>query len=110
VATDPRRSGRAYLFPLSSDEFRFAPDFKRRVYRTDDGAEGWQDMSEGLPVGAFYSLVLRDALCTDDGDPAGAYFGTRTGELYACADEASSWETLATGLPDVLSVRATVLD
>lgn len=109
VATDPRKSGRAYLFPLTSDEFRFAPDFKRRVYRTDDGAEAWQDVSEGLPTEAFYSLVLRDALCTDDGDPAGAYFGTRTGELYAYSGEGGSWETVATGLPDVLSVRATVL-
>lgn len=107
VATDPRKAGRAYLFPLTSDEFRFTPEFKRRVYRTDDGAGAWQDISEGLPGGEFYSLVLRDALCTDDGDPAGVYFGTRTGELYAWAGE--SWETVATALPDVLSVRATVL-
>src|SRR6185312_5513687 len=101
----------AYLFPLTSDGFRFAPDFKRRVYRTDDGAEAWQDISEGLPSEAFYSLVLRDALCTDDGDPAGAYFGTRTGELYARPgdDEGEPWQTIASGLPDVLSVRATVL-
>lgn len=109
VAADPRRPGRAYLFPLTSDEFRFAPDYRRRVYRTDDGGEQWQDLSEGLPEGDFYSLVLRDAMCTDDGDPAGAYFGTRTGELYAWAPEAQ-WTTVATGLPDVLSVRATVLD
>ena len=108
VAADARRPGRAYLFPLTSDEFRFAPDFRRRVYRTDDGGEDWRELSEGLPVEDFYSLVLRDAMCTDDGEPAGAYFGTRTGELYACADD--RWTTVATGLPDVLSVRAVVLD
>lgn len=108
VAAEKRRPGRAYLFPLTSDEFRFAPDFRRRVYRTEDGGQAWQELSEGLPVEDFYSIVLRDALCTDDGDPAGAYFGTRTGELYACADD--RWTMVAAGLPDVLSVRATVLD
>ena len=56
-----RKPGRAYLFPLTSDEFRFAPDYRRRVYRTDDGGEGWEEVSEGLPQEAFYSLVLRDA-------------------------------------------------
>lgn len=108
VAADQHRSGHAYLFPLTSDGFRFAPEFRRRVYRTEDGGEAWQSVSEGLPGEDFYGLVLRDALCTDDGDPAGVYFGTRTGELYACAGD--RWTTVATGLPDVLSVRATVLD
>lgn len=108
VAAEKRRPGHAYLFPLTSDGMRFAPDYRRRVYRTEDGGERWQEAGTGLPEEAFYSLVLRDALCTDEGNPAGVYFGTRTGELYACADE--QWTTVATGLPDVLSVRATVLD
>jgi hypothetical protein len=108
VAADPRVPGRAYLFPLVSDYYRFAPDFRRRIYRTEDAGESWTQLGENLPAEAFYSLVLRDALCTDDGDPAGVYFGTRNGELYAC--EGEHWTTVAAGLPDVLSVRATVLE
>ena len=108
LAADPHTSGRAYLFPLVSDDEQFAPDFRRRVYRTGDEGESWTELGEGLPPEAFYSLVSRDALCTDDGDPAGVYFGTRNGELYACEDE--HWTTVATGLPEVLSVRATVLE
>ena len=103
-----RKPGRAYLFPLTSDGFRFAPDFRRRVYRTDDGGEAWQSVSEGLPAEDFYSLVLRDALSTDDGEPAGAYFGTGPASSTRAPDD--HWTTVATGLPDVLSVRATVLD
>jgi hypothetical protein len=52
--------------------------------------------------------VLRDALCTDDADPAGVYFGNRNGEVYASADEGDSWRLLASHLPDVLCVRAAV--
>lgn len=108
VAADKHKPGNAYLFPLTSDEFRFAPDFRSRVYHTQDGGEAWQSVSEGLPPEAYYGLVLRDALCTDENDPAGVYFGTRTGDLYARAED--RWTTVATGLPDVLSVRATVID
>ena len=52
--------------------------------------------------------MLRDALCTDDADPAGVYFGTRTGEVFASRDEGESWACVARHLPDVLSVRAAV--
>jgi hypothetical protein len=50
--------------------------------------------------------VLRDALCTDDADPAGVYFGTRSGEVFASADEGTSWTSIVSHLPDVLVVRA----
>ncbi|GAA3113987.1 hypothetical protein GCM10020254_70520 [Streptomyces goshikiensis] len=53
--------------------------------------------------------MLRDALCTDDADPAGIYFGNRNGELYASEDDGDSWRLLAEHLPDVLCVRAAVL-
>ncbi len=54
-------------------------------------------------------MVLRDAMCADDGEPAGVYFGTRSGEVYATADEGEHWSTVAQHLPDVLTVRAALL-
>lgn len=60
----------------------------------------------GLPAGDHYGTVLRDALCTDDADPAGIYFGNRNGEVYASHDDGDSWQLLAEHLPDVLCVRA----
>ncbi|NNG89565.1 WD40/YVTN/BNR-like repeat-containing protein [Streptomyces cacaoi] len=79
------------------------------VYRTRDGGESWEAPGSGLPQGAHYGPVLRDALCTDDAEPAGIYFGNRNGEVYASADEGDSWQQLASHLPDVLCVRAAVL-
>lgn len=49
---------------------------------------------------------MRDAMCADDADPAGIYFGSRTGEVYASADEGDHWQRIADHLPDVLCVRA----
>ena len=38
--------------------------------------------------------------------PAGVYFGTRSGEVFASRDEGDSWSSVAAHLPDVLCVRA----
>lgn len=54
--------------------------------------------------------MLRDGLATDTGRPAGIYFGTRGGKLYASRDEGDSWQRLAEGLPPVSCVRAAVVE
>jgi hypothetical protein len=64
--------------------------------------------STGLPAPS-YTCVLRDAAPADTHEPAGFYFGTRNGEVYASADEGGSFSRIAEQLPDVLRVRAAVL-
>jgi hypothetical protein len=53
--------------------------------------------------------VLRDGLATDRRDPAGVYFGTRSGRVYGSRDEGASWKCLVDGLPPVVCVKAAVL-
>jgi photosystem II stability/assembly factor-like uncharacterized protein len=108
VATHPRRGGVAYLFPLNADSDRVPAGRRCRVYRTEDAGQSWQELTDGLPAGPHFGTVLRDALCTDDADPAGVYFGNRNGEVYGSADEGDSWQQVARHLPDVLCVRAVV--
>ncbi|WP_049577524.1 WD40/YVTN/BNR-like repeat-containing protein [Streptomyces sp. SBT349] len=109
VATHPRRSGVAYVFPLNADADRVPAGRRCRVYRTPDAGESWEELRTGLPDAPHYGTVLRDALCTDDADPAGVYFGNRNGEVFASADDGDSWRLLASHLPDVLCVRAVVI-
>ncbi|MFI8824761.1 WD40/YVTN/BNR-like repeat-containing protein [Streptomyces sp. NPDC053431] len=109
VAAHPRRPDTAYVFPLNADSDRVPAERRCRVYRTTDAGASWEALSKGLPEGAHYGTVLRDALCTDDADPAGVYFGNRNGELYASPDDGDSWQLLADHLPDVLCVRAAVI-
>jgi photosystem II stability/assembly factor-like uncharacterized protein len=109
MVTHPRRGGVAYTFPIESDGMRLPPDRACRVFRTDDAGASWTALSKGLPEDTYYGGVLRDAMCTDDSDPVGVYFGTRNGEVFASPDEGEHWATVAEHLPDVLCVRAVVI-
>jgi photosystem II stability/assembly factor-like uncharacterized protein len=109
LASHPRRSGTAFLFPLIADMNRMPPDGKARVFRTDDFGASWTSTSDGLPQEGFHTVVLRDALATDGGDPLGVYFGTRSGGVFASRDEGASWKEVAAHLPEVLCVRAAVV-
>jgi hypothetical protein len=83
---------------------------KAAVWRTRDGGRTWQDLREGLPQENAYFGVLRQAMATDRLEPAGVYFGTSGGELYASADEGDSWMPVASHLPAILSVETMVIE
>jgi photosystem II stability/assembly factor-like uncharacterized protein len=106
VVTHPRVDGTLWLFPLESSYRRFPPDRACRVWRSTDGGHSWHEQGAGLPDKGFYAGVMRDALCVDDGDPAGVYIGSRDGSVYASPDEGESWVPVAQHLPDILCVRA----
>ncbi|RZS44779.1 hypothetical protein EV193_101658 [Herbihabitans rhizosphaerae] len=108
MVAHPHRPGVVYNFPLTADGMRFPPDARCRVYRGEDGGRSWTELSDGLPD-EFHTAVMRDAMCCDDASPAGVYFGSRSGEVYASANEGDSWRLVVSHLPDVLSVRAAVV-
>ncbi|MHB1499588.1 MAG: WD40/YVTN/BNR-like repeat-containing protein [Candidatus Dormibacteria bacterium] len=109
ILVHPRDPDTAFIFPLQADGDRMPPERRCRVYRTRDAGETWEPMSQGLPAQGYHSAVLRDGMCTDSADPAGIYFGTRNGEVFASGDDGDSWELVAEHLPDVLSLRAAVV-
>jgi hypothetical protein len=106
----PSRAGVAYNWPITADGQRIPPDGACRVFRTEDAGKTWSPLTAGLPQQQYYDVVLRDGMCADGADPAGIYFGTRNGEVYASADEGDSWGLVAGHLPSVLCVRAAALD
>jgi photosystem II stability/assembly factor-like uncharacterized protein len=109
MAIHPHDPDTAYIVPLESDGFRCVPDAKLRVYRTRDAGKSWKPLARGLPQEGAFESVLRDGLDTDTSDPAGVYFGTRSGKVFASRDEGASWEMVATSLPSVVCVKAAVL-
>lgn len=109
LAIHPGDPDTAWIVPLESDEFRCTPEGKLRVYRTRDGGKRWKAMAKGLPQKDAFETVLRDAMAVDSLDPAGVYFGTRTGKLFGSADQGKKWSMLFDGLPPVVSVKAAVV-
>lgn len=108
MVVHPHDPDSAYIFPLEQ-EMRCGPDGKVRVYRTRNAGGTWEPLTRGLPPKAAYETVLRDGMAADSLDPAGVYFGTRSGKLYASANEGNSWQLIADGLPAITCVKAAVI-
>lgn len=109
IVVHPEHPDMLFNFPLEADMNRIPPGGRCAVYRSEDAGASWSPAASGLPTEPYYAAVLRDAMSVDDGTPAGLYFGTRLGEVYASVDCGDSWGLVASRLPDVLSVRAAVL-
>lgn len=109
MAMHPHDPDTVYIVPLESDGFRCTPDNRLRVYRTRDAGGSWHPLGEGLPQEGAYETVLRDGLDTDGSPRAGVYFGTRSGKVYASADEGDTWALVEDGLPPVVCVKAAVV-
>jgi photosystem II stability/assembly factor-like uncharacterized protein len=111
AAVHPRDPGTLYLVPLNGDTAgRYMPDAKAAVWRSRDGGTTWQDKRDGLPQHNAYINVLRQALAVDRLEPAGVYFGTGSGEVYASADEGDTWTRIAEHLPSISSVETLVVE
>ncbi len=109
LVAHPQRADTAYLIPLTADSYRVPIEGAAKVWRTRDAGESWEPLGNGLPQRGAYFSVLRDAFTSDSLDPAGLYFGTRGGQIFASADEGESWRSIADWLPAVLCVKAAVI-
>jgi photosystem II stability/assembly factor-like uncharacterized protein len=98
-----------YILPIESDQFRCTPEGKLRVYRTRNAGGSWEPLTRGLPQQNALETVLRDAMTADTLNPAGIYFGTRSGQLWGSRDGGASWTLVASGLPPIVCVRAAVI-
>lgn len=117
----------AFVFRANSQRKtwrRDGPYFRgEAVYATSDdfgktwsGPEGSRikfpdesTLADGLPQTNAYETVLRDSLTADSSTPAGIYFGTRTGKVFASNDNGDGWTEIADSLPPVVCVKAFTL-
>lgn len=109
MVAHPHDPDTAYIVPIESDQYRCTPEGKLRVYRTRNAGKSWEPMTKGLPQKNAMETVLRDAMGADTLDPAGIYFGTRSGKVYGSHDDGKSWQVILEGVPPVVSVHAAVV-
>lgn len=105
----PHDPDTVYIVPIQSDEFRCTPEAKLRVYRTRNAGASWEPLTSGLPQQDAFETIVRDALAADARDPAGIYFGTRSGKVYGSADSGESWNRIADALPAVVCVKTGIV-
>ncbi|MBI1220260.1 MAG: exo-alpha-sialidase [Rhodobacteraceae bacterium] len=106
IAVHPRDPQSVWVLPLNGDMAgRYPPDASAAVWRSRNGGESWEAMRDGLPGQSCFFTVLRQAMATDRATPAGVYFGTNSGSVFASTDEGDHWEEIARHLPTVLSVE-----
>jgi photosystem II stability/assembly factor-like uncharacterized protein len=111
AAAHPRDPQTLFLVPLNGDTAgRYLPQAKAAVWKTTDAGRTWSGKREGLPQANAYFGVLRQALATDTMTPAGVYFGTSTGLLYASTNEGERWNLVAQYLPSISSVETLVVE
>lgn len=109
IRVHPRDPDTLWTLPLNGDtEGRFPPGAAAAVWKSEDGGRTWRDKRNGLPQEACFFTVLRQAMGGDRRDPAGLYFGTNSGSVFASLDEGETWQEIARHLPTVLAVE--VLD
>lgn len=106
IAAHPRDSQTIWTLPLNGDSAgRYPPDASAAVWRSRDGGDSWEGLRSGLPQGACFFTVLRQAMAVDRLTPAGVYFGTNSGSVFVSADEGETWAEPVRHLPTVLSVE-----
>lgn len=110
VVMHPQNPDWVYVVPVESDEFRCACDGRLRVYRTRNAGASWEALSRGLPQKQAYETVLRDSMTADSLDPAGLYLGTRSGQLFASADDGKTWQKIMEGLPSITCIRCALIE
>ena len=108
AAAHPHDRDAFYVIPVDPGHGRTVPDGQLAVWRTLDAGETWEKQIDGLPGPHAHVGVLREGMSADTLDPAGIYFGTSTGHVFASADEGASWRLLAGYLPPITSIEAVV--
>jgi len=108
IVVHPHDPDTVFVFPINGGDRRYPPQAKARVWRSRDAGEHWEELAEGLPDG-FFVAVMRDAMCADDHERTGLYFGARNGAVWGSADEGETWHQVVSDLPDVMCVRAAAI-
>lgn len=109
LAIHPHDPRTIYVIPLNG-EGRFVPGGAVSVWRSKDGGDSWDELTEGLPRHDAYLGVLREAMAVDTLDRAGIYFGTGTGQIFGSADDGDTWRQIGDYLPPIYSVETAIIE
>ncbi len=110
IVLHPKDSDTAWVFPMDGSTVwpRTCIEGKPAVYVTRNAGKTWKKQNKGLPESDAWLTVMRQAMCTDNGENPGIYFGTTGGEVWASANGGDSWRCVANRLPEIFAITHTV--
>jgi photosystem II stability/assembly factor-like uncharacterized protein len=96
----------AWVFPMDGGSVwpRTSIDGKPAVYVTRNAGKSWQRQDNGLPKSQAWFTVYRQAMCADNQQRVGVYFGNTHGEVWASTNEGAAWKCIALHLPHIFAV------
>ncbi len=111
IAVTKREPDAVYVVPIEygADNFRVVRG-QFAVWRTLDGGESWEPLTNGLPGPHDYQSAYREALDTDGLEQEGVYVGTTNGKIYAGLNGGECWQRLPGTLPPILSVTCATFE
>ncbi|MDH5476617.1 MAG: glycosyl hydrolase [Cyclobacteriaceae bacterium] len=101
IAIDEEDPAKAWVIPVESDEKRIAPELSLSVFQTNNFGKTWKSVSEGLPRGFTFEIVLRQAFTKKNNI---FLFGTTNGNLYYSLGEDILWKNISSHLAKVNAV------
>jgi len=108
MVVHPLKPDTIYVVPLEPPT-RTCPQAAPAVWRSENGGDSWQKLTNGLPPKDSYFTVLRDGMDTDELPKPALYFGTTTGQVWMGREGGEQWECLFDSLPPVNCVKAAVV-
>jgi photosystem II stability/assembly factor-like uncharacterized protein len=107
----PRDPSTLWVFPMDGGTVwpRMPIGGKPAVYGSNDAGRSWQRMDAGLPREQGWFTVKRQAMTADPLSPAGLYFGTTGGEVWASGDEGRNWSCIRAHLPHIYSMESALV-
>ena len=106
IRVHPRDPETIWTLPLNGDSaVRFPPGAAATAGRPRGGGATPQELLPGVWHEAIFDTVSRQGMAGDRRDPAGIYFGTNSGSVFASSDEGDTWHEVARHLPTILSLE-----
>ncbi len=94
IVESPKRPGLLFTAAAATPPPGWRPSANCAIYRTMDGGDHWERLTEGLPE--QFDIMVRQMAVTQD-----SVYLAAGSKLYVSRDEGDSWEVLVDDLPHI---------
>jgi photosystem II stability/assembly factor-like uncharacterized protein len=102
--------GVAFDVAFSSNGTAYAALYPDALYRSDDGGQNWELVSQSVSAGSRLAGATLTAIAADGQDPERIYAGFYRGGVMVSQDGGETWKTSSAGMSPEATVRDIIVD